>query len=287
MKNKCHLVCGLALVSATTLFSVASVQAQVIASDNFDSYSLSSLSSQTGAGTGLAGNWSAAANSGSANVVAPGLGGGNGLQMSVPSSSSSIMAARQLAAPITGQNIYVSYLWQYAAGPGFGGTSGDSTTFALALSDTATDTGVLNYGMRATTGTQTFMTRQGTGGPVAGASLNLAGSVANPSSTYLLVAEYVWDGTKYSGINAWINPTSLTQTTADVTLATGGTLTSLSYVYFREGAPAINAVFNTDNLKIGNTWADVVPAPEPGSIALLTLGAVTGLGFYRRGKRQV
>jgi hypothetical protein len=289
MKKQHPFLCGLTVVSATLLLSASQVLAEIIAADNFNSYSLGALSAQTGLGTGFTGNWTSPQNSGAVNVVSPGLGGGNGLQLSVPSSSSSIMGARQLATPLTGQNIYVGFLWQYAAGPGFGAVNPDNTTFALALSDTATDTGsVLNYGMRATqiagVETQTFMARQGTGTPVAGAALPLgSGTVGNPSVTYQLVAEYVWDGAAYSTINAWFNPTSATQTTPDV-VSPGGTLTSLSFVYFREGAPALNAVFNADSLTIGRTWKDVVTAvPEPSSLALATLGAA-GLLFLRRRK---
>jgi hypothetical protein len=109
---------------------------------------------------------------------------------------------------------------------------------------------------------------------VAGAALPLAsGTVGNPSAKYRLVAEYVWDGAAYSTLNAWFNPTSSTQTTPDV-VSPGGTLTSLNFVYFREGAPALNAVFNADSLAIGRTWNDVVAAvPEPSSLALAVLGA--------------
>jgi hypothetical protein len=283
---------NVALVTAAFILVMATgARASVLASDNFDLYSLGTLSAQTGLGAGFQGNWTAAQNSGAVNVVSPGPGGGNGLQISVPSSSSSIMGARQFAAPITGQNVYVSFLWQYASGPGFGTVNPDNTTFALALSDTATDTSsVLNYGMRATqlagVETTTLMARQGTGTPVSGAALTLAsGTVGNPSLTYQLVAEYVWDGAAYSSINAWFNPNSGTQTTPDV-VSPGGTLTSLSYVYFREGAPAVNAVFNADNLTIGSTWSDVVVVPEPGSMVLLALGATALIAFRRRGDIQ-
>jgi hypothetical protein len=285
MKKHRSLLCGLAIVSASLLLSASQAQAQIIASDNFNSYSLGAVGGQAAGGSGFTGTWTApGSGTAFANVVSPGLGGGYGLQTGNPASSpgSVIWGAEQFTTPITGQNVYVSFLWQYTAGSGFGSVGTDNSTFAFALSDTATDTGsVLDYGMRATGGTQTFMVRQGTGTPPVGGAINLGGVVGNPSATYLLLAEYVWTGTGYGTINAWFNPTSPTQTTPDVTASATG-LASLSYVYFRGGLPATNSVYSVDNLLIGNTWSDVGPVPEPGSLALVLVGAATLLAIRRR-----
>jgi hypothetical protein len=288
MKTYSKFLLPLAFIWATT----PTTHAQVIASDNFNSYTAGAVGGQTG-GTGFTGTWTLpSSGTAFANVAASaGLGGGTGLTTGNPTggaASSAIFGAHQLATPITGQNVYVSFLWQYAAGPGFGTLSTDNTTFQLSLADTATSTSnPLDFGMRATGGTQTFMARAGTGTPPGGGVLNLAGAVGNPSQTYLLVGEYVWNGTGYGSINAWFNPNSSTQTTPDVTATAGTPLTSLSYVMFRGGLPDPAAVFNADNLVIGQSWSDVVSAvPEPGSAALFCLSGVVWFAFSRRNGRS-
>src|ERR1035437_5276207 len=134
MTPKKNLLIAFITVAVSLWPAAGSVHAGIIATDTFESYALGALSSQTGGGSGFTGNWLAPASGGTANVVAATLdhqpadgtdnnGGAHALQLSVSPAASTIMSARNLAAPLANQTFYVSYLWQYAAGPGLNANS--------------------------------------------------------------------------------------------------------------------------------------------------------------------
>lgn len=111
----------------------------------------------------------------------------------------------------------------------------------------------------------------------------VSGLIPQANTTYMLVAKYDFAAGK---ISMWINPdTTKLGTGTEPTVGIGGDLItkegmSTQMVFNRismEGGTA--AAF--DELRIGTTWADVSPVPEPATMALLGI-SVVGLGMRRR-----
>ena len=86
----------------------------------------------------------------------------------------------------------------------------------------------------------------------------------------------------------YVNPTDLSVAGNNATYLNftwnGTTAEPSSYaeVNFRQGSSGSAPSETVDNLVVSETFADVVPAPEPSTIALLALGGVAGLAVIRR-----
>ena len=102
-------------------------------------------------------------------------------------------------------------------------------------------------------------------------------------STYLIVVSYTYvTGTANDTVRVWLNPDSATFNagTAPTAALTGTASTDLTAVFDsirlggQSGAP--NTVM-IDELRVGTTWADVTPIPEPATIGMLGLGAIITL----------
>jgi hypothetical protein len=288
------------LILALFLAATPAVYASITASEDFQSYAPGTLSSQAGGGIGWTGPWGTT--TGNANVldttaspltysiVGGGKlnGGSRAMQGSVNTvASGTVLGNRQLASPLT-STFFVSCMMQYS-GTGTNAVDGNDT-FSFYLSNGAGATAnALTFGFRNPAAGQspTFMVRTATGSPPAGGFITPSNGVP-AGQAYLAVAQYLWDGTSYSGINAWLNPAYGDSGTPQITqsLTAGSGLTSASYAFFRDFANSTGDAWTVDNLLVGSTWADVVAIPEPNSAVLLTLGAaVGGLFSLRRGKR--
>jgi hypothetical protein len=200
--------------------------------------------------------------------------------------SSQFAGVRTLAAPIS-ETFYVGYLVRYA---GSGIWASGNNTFTLHLGTNATQTGTVNFGLRGDAGApgdkNEFILRYGTGGPVTGASTG--GQLVN-GTDYYLVARMNYAGGLYTSANMWLNPSAI-----DDVATPGGdaslTFTTpfadpISHIFFREAVLEADDVLRADELRIGTTWGDVVPVPEPGSVTLLSLGAAALLIFRRSHRR--
>ena len=99
-----------------------------------------------------------------------------------------------------------------------------------------------------------------------------------------LIGEVQWSGSSIS-LSAWVYPVGTApsnpgtptwvQTDSNVPFAAniGGMLLQ-SY--------SMNGTASVGNVSYGATWNDVVPAPEPGTLALCGLGALCGVPLFRR-----
>jgi len=101
------------------------------------------------------------------------------------------------------------------------------------------------------------------------------------NTTYFVVAHIYKDGNSktYNRIALWVYPDGSLSTVPDVvTSLYDSKLKTLSRVGLRTASLDQNDVFQFDELKIGQTWDDVVvfgPAPEPSTMVLLALGGLT------------
>ncbi len=293
-----HFVAAVAGLFCLGLLATGpSARAGLLASETFEGYNLGPLSGQ-GGGFGWTGNWTAPGAVVRADVVNASMsysvpsggtinGAVNALEVQLSGAPASQFAGvRTLATPIA-ETFYVGYLVRYQAGAAWAGAN---NTFTLHLGTNATATGTLNFGLRGDAGgtgnNNEFILRYGTGGPVSGAS---TGGQVVDGTDYYLVAKVNYAGGLFTSANMWLNPSA----TDDVDTVNGDaslTLTTpfanpISHIFFREAVLDADDVLRADELRIGTAWGDVVLVPEPGSVALLSLGAAAMLIFRRIHRR--
>jgi hypothetical protein len=99
------------------------------------------------------------------------------------------------------------------------------------------------------------------------------------NTTYFIVVSYDFDNTQ---ANMWVNPIpGGAQGAADMTLAGDGSVTDIDNVGFKAQSDATGA-YLIDTLRVGTTWADVNPVPEPSTFALAAAGIGLMFGMIRR-----
>lgn len=233
-------------------------------------------------GNALAGNgtWSAL-NTGTAPVVAP----GNlvALGVSPPSGdrvtwvSGNIQEAwNQFGATVSTGAVYFSMPFQLSSVPttttySFGLTQ-SSSAYGATVWLRADGTDGFNIGLDARTTTPTT---------------NYLGTKFLLNETVFLVGAYEFvAGTSNDVARLWVNPPSSTFASGTEPAATlsGTSSSDLSGVvgFLLRGASGSPAG-SFDELRIGTSWADVTPVPEPSSIALAlaTAAALTGFARHR------
>jgi len=104
------------------------------------------------------------------------------------------------------------------------------------------------------------------------------------NTTYFVVVSYDFGTTS---ANFWLNPTpGGVQGAADMTLAGDGSVTAIDNVGFKAQSDNISGVgqgaYLIDTLRVGTTWADVTPVPEPSAFFLAAAGVGLMLGMIRR-----
>jgi hypothetical protein len=104
----------------------------------------------------------------------------------------------------------------------------------------------------------------------------------NQNQTYLVVMQFIYNGGAGADVeNMWVDPT-LTGSSPDGTeLTATGTLDLSGWLLIRGGSTATGFI---DEINIGNTYSDVVPVPEPSTLALSLIGGVMGLVAFCRSK---
>jgi len=181
------------------------------------------------------------------------------------------LAVRPLAAP-QADDVYISFLLRWA-----GGNFNDND-FAVFWFDSRDGP---NIGVKMNEGgggTRDFMARLG---PFGGAVV-YGGDIQDHSTTFLVVGRLYKSvpGGNYDRYSLWVNPAY-----GDFANPLGTATRDVGFASFtKAGIRTFQLHDDTvliDELRIGRQWRDVVPLPEPGTVALLGLGL---LGFARRRK---
>jgi hypothetical protein len=264
-----------------TLLAVESASATLLFEEGFN-YT-------AGAGLGGNGAWTGGNNNikiGNANLTYSGLADaanpGNDLTVTSGVSSGSV-PGNFTATALTGGSIYYAFLAQCTTLP-----TGNNYITSLLPTGASGPNGsgdpLAVYVGQQTAGSQFKLGVRHGGSGAAYAT----GSWAALNTVNLFVVEYTFGsgGT----VNLFVNPTpgGTQPVTPDATMSGGTDAANLQEIGFKaqSSAGAGNWVFDT--LRVGDTWADVVPAaavvPEPSTFALAGLG-IFGLALWRRARR--
>lgn len=283
------LLCGAALIG---VLITPQARAVLLAYDGFETYNSASNwtgMSSTNGGTGWSNNWSG----GSTNVTFPtttrnmdyssgSVAVDGGLKSLFRDDVATQVLQRSWTTGVDLTNaanaVYVSFLWQTRAVDGAtysGGPTPDSF-FQVSMGEGAGDN---NYGVYAR-GSDSYKW-----------SARFANSGTNSSITIAADTIYfvVFKMTK-TGTSIWINPSSQTEGTPSAIRSTGGSLSGTSWdgvntLMIRSAVSAAN--YNFDELRIGTSFADVVPmaVPEASAFALVAGGAVMAVVAAGRRRR--
>lgn len=260
------------LLLGACLWVTPDLRAEIIARDGFETYPLGTLAGQSG-GTGWAGPWELPAGGNpQAEVIDTTAvpmtyevpegtlvsGATRALQVQLTGAATSqISARRELSVPLT-RTFYAAYLVRHEGGESWAAAN---NTFTLHLGTNASGTASLNFGLRGNTsaGSDEFVVRYGTGGPVAGAS---AGGQVLTGTNYYLVARLNWTGDAFTSANLWVNPGADSETakpSGDAQLQ-GFSCSAVTHVFWREAVLDSDDILRADELALATAWADVVPA---------------------------
>lgn len=261
----------LPLLAASFAFA-ASAHAALIAHASFDDLTTGDINGQAG-GVGFSGNWTGVAgqavvtsslsySSGSITVN----GGSQAIQLTL---SSDNLFYRNLSTSYTDDVIYMSMLIRQDAGAS---TDGDTAQFWLdgVATGNHVTTAAPALGLNGAAGAAALQARVGS------ISTASSGTYAG-ANTYFLVGMFQKTvsgaSNPYTKATFWLNPGS-TLDPASATGATGtGLLSSFGILGLRSNSVNQNAPADTilvDEIRVGTTFADVVP--EPSTTLLGTLG---------------
>lgn len=257
------------LVFSLALAAISVAQAQIVY-DGFD-YTV---------GSTLAGNstWSAL-NSGTAPLIASGNLSVDGLDAptgnKVSWDAGNIQEAILAYDSQTSGTIFYSFAFQLTSLP-------TSATYSFALA-----TGNTGYAATVWLRADGEGFNIGLGNRSSGTTPTYDTTTLQLNTTYFVVGAYTFNpGTNDDISSLWLNPSSATFDLAPSTptlTSTGGTdMTAISQFLLRgaAGSPA----GELDELRIGTTWASVTPVPEPGTVAMLSIGL--GLVLWRLRSRS-
>lgn len=175
--------------------------------------------------------------------------------------------------------LYASFLLDVVAAP----TA--NRMFASLTADSSASANGSVMGIFVNSSSQLQIGKNSSSAPAAGTTAALTLGTVN-----LVVARYTWNAAAGDDEFAlWLNPSSLggSAPTADISTTTGTDFADLDWFYLiqRNNASIASSVLLLDELRIGTSWADVTPVPEPSVFALTGLGAFGLLAWFRRLRR--
>lgn len=280
--------CQRLVLVATLLAAGATARATLVAYDGFEDYTPNATINGANGGNGWAAAWYSEATvriTNAALAYAQGdvvVAGGSQALAILPSGAQIKDNHANRPLPATSATVYFSLLFQ--ASPGTGLT--DDDFIQCILNDDADQNNAGSLGMRNATGASA-----GNDGFFARIRNNTADFGSNTlikaaaGQTYFLVGQYAISGahgSNYDTMRLWVNPLTLTEPLlAHATVAIDAVTGQVNYLTFRTAFMEAGDYFLVDELRIGTTYASVVP--EPASIVLFALG---GLGLCRAFRRR-
>jgi len=178
-------------------------------------------------------------------------------------------------ASTTSGTIYYSFLLDVTTAPG-------ANSYLTSLNPGTTPPGGSGDAITMYFGTVTGGTTFKLGVRGGGSSTVNTPSTYSVGTTYLIVLGYDFGAADHN-MSLWVNPTpGGSMPSATVTQTPGTKATSIANVGFK--AQGTTGTFLIDDLRIGTTWGDVTPTPEPSTFALAGLGML-GLILARRVRR--
>ncbi len=246
-------------------------RATLIAYDGFDSYTSDAVLNTNAGGSGWTANWSSLS---TVKVVTPSTaltytggavsinGGTRAAEAATPTVDPTDNVASRNFTTQTG-TVYFSFLLRIESGS-------DSTDFfQFSLNN---DTSITNSGsigdLSTTDGANNFAAR--IGGTSGGTSVNST-TTASGATTYFLVGKISkTSGGNYNRMELFVNPTTLTESGVAATQNADSGTAAISYFTLRLAGIETTDQYRFDELRIGTTWADVVPVPEPSACAAIT-----------------
>lgn len=261
------------LAAAVTFTMAGPALAAPVASDGFESYATGALAGNTG-GTGWGGAWGVNATYATPTVVTGGLsytngsvtvnGGNRSVLFSYTNESSSVtdgLLSRALSSSQTG-TVYMSLLFRDVS------PNADlSNDFVQWGFDTSGATSNPKASVMRRNGS--FQVRANT----ATTNTTDSGISTVPGTTFMLVLKATRSGSTYDSVSLFVNPASHVEPgTTDATRNANTSISSFDNFVSRSAFHEDADSFQIDAITIGTTFEDVVPVPEPSSLALLGLG---------------
>jgi len=252
---------GFRALMVVALLSATSAQAALLAYEDF-SYGTGLLNGDNG-GTGWGGSWAAAAG---ASIVDPAIDLSGNRALAITGNNNN-MAYRSLASAYSGSEVFVSMQMQLSSG------TLNSNDFAALWFDTAASGAHNNrpqIGIKGDiSGSNDIFARTngGSGSFAAGSSIS-----AGQSFTVL---GRLWKSTgtgNYDRLSLWFNPVANDLATPDAVFSGSAGLSSISMLGFRSANLDSGDTVLVDALRVGTTWADAMPVPEPAPLTLASCG---------------
>ena len=249
------------LVAASLLFCVSS-NAELVSSDDFESYASGTALNGLNAGSGWSGGWTGVSGASvsneaiSLNVGGNTLGGGNSLKIAAVSDN---VLGRPVVPAAEGIDVYVGFIFQIKGGTPGTPVSGNVFTGwqALDAAPSATNDSIGYLGASGKAGAR-----------VKNTSTSFDTALLY-GQTYLYIIQYTdWDGTAYQTTRVWLNPTSTADEftsnsaiTRSQTVAGGGSA-GFNGLRCRSVGLSASTYYLVDDLRVGTSWESVAGFPK-------------------------
>lgn len=289
-------VCAFVALAAAM---AATARGDLIATEDFESYTAGSQLHNGAGGTGWlsTSNWTVNTSLQTATtVVSKSLfyekgsievsGGEKAMQLKLLAdyTGNTVFASRQMDTTLSGP-VYFSFLFQTTTADG----PTDTDFFQVGMDTSATTPRVSvihNKNSALSPVDQDFAARSSTGSD--GTAQTYTGTGTEVGRTYFLVvkASKVNGSTNYNKVDLWVDPETLSEPPTAFESATSPTkdsgISQASFLILRLSALETNDTYYIDQFKVGDTFASVLP--EPATLALTGLGL--GAAAIVRGRKR-